>query len=140
MRPRPFFLILIPMLLLGSLPMAAAPVSAQRADPLETPLPEDILLMLADEVSGQDAFDNMVKLAGAPWLRTPEELRGETNFYESEELYRMVLAYGIETVLPALSPIPWRETSGWTVTGWPAFPATRPSSPAAPRPVKYQAV
>jgi len=98
MRPRPFFLILIPMLLLGSLPMAAAPVSAQRADPLETPLPEDILLMLADEVSGQDAFDNMVKLAGAPWLRTPEELRGETNFYESEELYRMVLAYGIETV------------------------------------------
>jgi aminopeptidase YwaD len=71
---------------------------AQDADPLKTPIPEEILRMLADEVSGQDAFNNMVKLAGAPWLRTPEELTGESNFYESEELYRMATAYGIETV------------------------------------------
>jgi hypothetical protein len=98
MRPRPLFFILIATLLLASSPMAALPVAAQRADPLVTPLPEDLLLMLADEISGQDAFDNMVKLAGAPWLRAPEELRGESNFYESEELYRLVLAYGIETV------------------------------------------
>ena len=73
-------------------------LAAQGSDPLRTPLPEGILLMLADEVSGQDAFSNMVKLAGAPWLRAPEELSGESNFYESEELYRMVRAYGIETV------------------------------------------
>jgi hypothetical protein len=31
-------------------------------------------------------------------MRSPEELSGETNFFESEELYRMARAYGIETV------------------------------------------
>ncbi len=98
MRPRPLSFLLIATLFFGISSMASAPASAQRADPLETPLPEDLLLMLADEISGQDAFDSIVKLAGAPWLRTPEELRGETNFYESEELYRMVLAYGIDNV------------------------------------------
>jgi uncharacterized Ntn-hydrolase superfamily protein len=76
----------------------AAPLVAQEPDPLETPIPEETLLLLADEVSGQDAFNNMVKLAGAPWLRAPEELSGESNFYESDELYRMARAYGIETV------------------------------------------
>ena len=83
--------------LLGSA-ILPAPMAAQASDPLKTPLPEDVLLLLADEVSGQDAFNNMVKLAGAPWLRAPEELTGESNFYESEELYRMARAYGIETV------------------------------------------
>jgi aminopeptidase YwaD len=73
-------------------------LSGQDSDPLKTPLSEDLLLLLADEISGQDAFNNMVKLAGAPWLRTPEELSGTANFYESEELHRMVRAYGIETV------------------------------------------
>jgi hypothetical protein len=53
---------------------------------------------MANHLSGQLAFNNLVKLAGAPWLRTPEELSGETNFYESEELFRMARAYGIETV------------------------------------------
>jgi aminopeptidase YwaD len=77
---------------------AVQPLRAQGSDPLKTPLPDEVLLMLADEISGQDAFNNMVKLAGAPWLRTPEELSGATNFYESEELYRMTRAYGIETV------------------------------------------
>ncbi len=98
MRPRPFLFVLAPTLLLCSSLMAPAPVSAQRSDALKTPLPEDVLLMVADEISGQDAFDNMVKLAGAPWLRTLEELNGDLSFYESEELYRMVRAYGIETV------------------------------------------
>jgi hypothetical protein len=81
------------------LPFAAPDLgSAQRSDPLRTPLPAEILHLLANEVSGQMAFDNMVKLAGAPWLRAQEELTGETNFYESEELYRIALAYGIPTV------------------------------------------
>jgi len=75
-----------------------APLFGQNDGPLKTPLPEDLLLLLADEISGQDAFNNMVKLAGAPWLRTPEELSGATNFYESDEFHRMVRAYGIETV------------------------------------------
>jgi len=98
MRPRRFvlplvvaFSLLMPALLPGRL-------AGQSSGPLKTPLPEDVLLMLADEISGQDAFNNMVKLAGAPWLRAPEELTGESNFYESEELHRMVRAYGIETV------------------------------------------
>jgi hypothetical protein len=98
MRPRSFavlFLIALSLLRADFLPV---PLAAQSSDPLKTPLPEDILLLLADEVSGQDAFNNMVKLAGAPWLRTPEELTGASNFYESEELYRMARAYGIETV------------------------------------------
>jgi aminopeptidase YwaD len=72
--------------------------SAQRSDPLGTPLPPEVVRLLANEVSGQMAFDNMVKLAGAPWLRAPEELTGETNFHESEEIYRMARAHGIRTV------------------------------------------
>jgi len=71
---------------------------AQRSEPLATPLPQDLLEIFAQELSGQMAFDNMVKLAGAPWLRTQEELTGEENFYESEEIYRLARAYGIETV------------------------------------------
>jgi len=81
-----------------SLFWAASPAKAQRSEPLKTPLPEETLHLFANEISGQMAFDNMVKLAGAPWLRTPEELTGEANFYESEEIYRMARAYGIETV------------------------------------------
>lgn len=98
MRPLRFaFLPIVALALL--LPVVQPiPLLGQRSDPLKTPLSEDLLLLLADEISGQDAFNNMVKLAGAPWLRTPEELSGESNFYESEELHRMVLAYGIETV------------------------------------------
>lgn len=76
----------------------ASPGEAQRSEPLKTPLPEETLQLFANEISGQMAFDNMVKLAGAPWLRTAEELTGETNFYESDEIYRMALAYGLETV------------------------------------------
>ncbi len=78
--------------------LSPAPAGGQRSEPLRTPLPEETLRLFADEVSGQMAFNSMVKLAGAPWLRSPEELAGETNFYESEEIYRMARAYGIETV------------------------------------------
>ncbi|MBT8395662.1 MAG: M28 family peptidase [Gemmatimonadetes bacterium] len=73
-------------------------LSGQRSEPLKTPLSEDAILLFSNEISGQMAFDNMVKLAGAPWLRSPEELTGEGNFYESEEIYRMARAYGVETV------------------------------------------
>jgi hypothetical protein len=57
-----------------------------------------LLSLFANEISGQSAFDTMVRLAGAPWLREPGELTGETNFYESETLFHMVESYGIETV------------------------------------------
>ena len=81
-----------------SLLLAVTPVSAQRGEPLKTPLPDDLIQLFANELSGQAAFDNLVRLAGAPWLRSEAELTGETNFYESGELYRMARAYGIETV------------------------------------------
>ena len=98
MRPHRFALLFVFALSLFYAAVLPARLGSQSSDPLKTPLPDEILLMLADELSGQDAFNNMVKLAGAPWLRTPEELTGASNFYESEELYRMVRAYGIETV------------------------------------------
>lgn len=77
---------------------SADSLPAQRAGPLETPLPPELLRLLADEVSGQLAFHHLVKLAGAPWLRSREELIGASTFHESAELFRMARAYGIETV------------------------------------------
>jgi aminopeptidase YwaD len=71
-----------------------AAVSAQGA--LETPLRQELLTLLTNEISGQVAFNNMVKLAGAPWLRSPEEFT--TTFFEGQELYDLTRGYGIETV------------------------------------------
>jgi len=92
------FLFVLTSFILGLTLACASPAAAQRSQPLKTPLSDELLALFANEVSGQMAFDNMVKLAGAPWLRAPDELTGETNFYESEEIYRMALAYGVETV------------------------------------------
>ena len=61
-----------------------------------TPLPEALLDLLANELSGQAAFNNQVRLAGAPWLRDPSEF--SDTFYESRTLYDLVRSYGIETV------------------------------------------
>ncbi len=69
-------------------------LSAQGA--LETPLRQELLTLLTNEISGQIAFNNLVKLAGAPWIRDAADLRED--FYESHEIYNMVRAYGIETV------------------------------------------
>ncbi len=77
---------------------AAGPLRAQRAGPLETPLPPDLLRLLADEVSGELAFHHLMKLAGAPWLRSREELTGASTFHESGELLRLARGYGIETI------------------------------------------
>ena len=63
---------------------------------LETPLSQDILMLLANEISGQIAFNNEVILAGAPWIRDAEEFTD--TFHESQTIYDMVRAYGIETV------------------------------------------
>lgn len=94
------------LVLLLALPCAPAPLVAQRSDPLATPLPPELLRLLANEISGQLAFDNLVKLAGAPWARTQEELTGAMGFYESEEIARMARAYGIETVRVDRYPAP----------------------------------
>jgi hypothetical protein len=82
----------------AALPTAPPALLAQRTDPVGTPLAPELIRLFADEISGQTAYNNLVKLAGAPWARTTGELSGATNFYEVDEILRMVRSYGIETV------------------------------------------
>ncbi len=86
-------------ILLLALPGISTPAFTQspaRVPPaLKTPLPAGILTLLANEVSGQMAFNNQVKLAGAPWLRDTKEFSG--TFYESQQIYDLVRSYGIVT-------------------------------------------
>jgi aminopeptidase YwaD len=63
---------------------------------LETPLSQEILTLLANEISGQIVFNNEIILAGAPWIRDAKEFTD--TFFESQTIYDMVRAYGIETV------------------------------------------
>ena len=72
------------------------PPSALAQGALETPLRQELLTLLTNEISGQVAFNNVVKLAGAPWLREPAEFT--STFYEAQELYDLTRGYGIETV------------------------------------------
>jgi aminopeptidase YwaD len=62
---------------------------------LDTPLAPETLILLANEVSGQMIFNNMVKLAGAPWVRDPAEFAG--TFYEAQAIHDLVRSYGIKT-------------------------------------------
>jgi len=55
-------------LVLGVLPAQERPRPPESAA-LRTPLPPAVLELLANEISGQLAFNNEVKLAGAPWTR-----------------------------------------------------------------------
>ncbi len=71
-------------------------VTAQRARFPKTPLHQNILDLLANEISGQIIYSNEVILAGAPWIRDTEEF--SDTFYESQKIYDMVRSYGIETV------------------------------------------
>ena len=69
----------------------------QKQNPaLKTPLSQDILTLLANELSGQIIFNNEVTLAGAPWIRDKKEFTG--TFYESQRIYDIARSYGIETV------------------------------------------
>jgi hypothetical protein len=70
--------------------------------PLTTPLPQPVLTMLANEVSGQMAFNNEVRLAGAPWVRDLSEFSG--TMYETQRIYDLVRSYGIETTRIERSP------------------------------------
>jgi hypothetical protein len=84
-----------------------------------TPLPQDTLDLLANEISGQMAFNNLVKLAGAPWLRDERELREA--FYESETIAALARGYGVPEVridrFPRESTFDYvLEAEFWTVT------------------------
>ena len=89
---RDFYIVVV--LLLATVFFHPTIASAQGA--LETPLRQELLTLLTNEISGQIAFNNVVKLAGAPWIRDATDLRED--FYESHEIYDMVRGYGIETV------------------------------------------
>jgi hypothetical protein len=57
----------------------ASAVLAQAPTPPplpRTPLSQDVLTLLANEVSGQIAFNNEVRLADAPWVRDLSEFSG----------------------------------------------------------------
>jgi len=69
---------------------AAAPTPALR-----TPLPQAVLDLLANEISGQMIFNNEVLLAGAPWLRNRQEFT--TTFSEAQKIYDLARGYGVET-------------------------------------------
>jgi aminopeptidase YwaD len=62
---------------------------------LKTPLKSETLNLLANEVSGQRAFNNLVKLAGAPWIRDRQEFSG--TFYETQQICDLARSYGAET-------------------------------------------
>ena len=96
---------------------------APAQDALETPLEPELLELLTNEVSGQMAFNNLVKLAGAPWLRDPAEFAD--TFREADELYRLVRGYGIETV--RLDRYPGDGTFTYPTEGelWIVEPETR---------------
>jgi hypothetical protein len=61
-----------------------------------TPLSQETLNSLANEISGQIIYNNEIKLAGAPWLRDIKEF-SET-FYESGKIHEIARGYGIETI------------------------------------------
>ncbi|MFC1782306.1 M28 family peptidase [Planctomycetota bacterium] len=72
------------------------PVSLQgQSEALRTPLDQETLTLLTNEISGQMVYNNMVLLAGAPWVRDRQELTD--TFYESQKIYDITRSYGIET-------------------------------------------
>ncbi len=62
---------------------------------IRTPLPEKVAALIANEVSGQMAFNNQVRLSGAPWLRDPREF--SDTLFETRTVADLVKGYGIET-------------------------------------------
>jgi len=76
-------------------PTAPERPAASENPVLKTPLPAKVLNLLANEISGQIAFNNEVKLAGAPWQR--EESEFADTFYETRTIHALVRGYGIDT-------------------------------------------
>ena len=69
---------------------------------LKTPLSPATVAILANEVSGQMAFNNVVLLAGAPRLRDRTEFT--TTFAETQQMFDLVRSYGIDTTRIDRSP------------------------------------
>ena len=81
--------------LLTSLILSTTELSSQT-HPLKTPLSQEVLELLTNEISGQVVYNNLVSVAGAPWIRSEEEF--EDTFYESRRMLDLASSYGIETI------------------------------------------
>jgi len=75
---------------------------AGQGSPISTPLPQDVLTLLANEISGQFVFNNQVKLAGAPWQRDASEFAD--TLFETRTIADLLKGYGIETTRIERSP------------------------------------
>ena len=69
---------------------------------IRTPLNQDHLTLFANEISGQMAYNNLVRLAGAPWVREAKEFAG--TLADAQLLFDLVRGYGIETLKLERSP------------------------------------
>ena len=90
---------------------------------LKTPLSPVVLNAIANEVSGQMAYNNLVLVGGAPWVRDPREFAD--TLYEAQKLHDLVKSYGIETV--QLLRTPTERTVDYPAEGefWTVAPTTR---------------
>ena len=87
--------LLIPSALLMILVVQAQTPNQSQNRALKTPLKQETLNLLANELSGQMAFNNVVKLAGAPWIRDRQEFSG--TLYEAQQIYDLANGYGAQT-------------------------------------------
>jgi len=88
-------LLVFPIMCFAAAVCAWAQSNAPVSPVLKTPLPQRVLDLLANEVSGQMAFNNQVRLAGAPWVREAKEFTG--TMYEAQQILDLAKGCGIET-------------------------------------------
>jgi len=98
MNPAPRFrsVRFVPAILLAVTVLIPVSVTPAAGQALRTPLSQDLLDLLTDEISGQMAFNNEVLLAGAPWIRSESEFTD--TFWESEHIVELARGYGVEDI------------------------------------------
>ncbi|MBP1661495.1 MAG: hypothetical protein H6P95_2687, partial [Candidatus Aminicenantes bacterium] len=130
-RRRSSFLAALILFIGASALLAQQPPPPPRQAPREprpnilprTPLPQAVLDLLANEISGQIIFNNEVKLAGAPRLRDEREFKD--GFYESESIAALARSYGVSDV--RIDRFPREGTFDYPVAGelWTIAPDKR---------------
>lgn len=92
-----FYPLILAVVLMTSSPLFCQSPPAKKPVPaLKTPLSQETLDMLANEISGQIIFNNEVILAGAPWIRDQKEFT--EILYEAQKIYEIARSYDIESV------------------------------------------
>ena len=93
---------------------AAAQAQYQRNRP--TMIPADTMRLIATELSGARAFNNVVEIAGYEYDRTPEEYLG--TYRESLVVERLAKEYGFSDVRITRLPIPYRQWDAQEAELW----------------------